>query len=92
MTTHAEFNDYPLADLPAMPEGFADSSWHNDTCPSYIDEQRGLRIFIDYVDVTKRELSDGPRFTLLEEETNEVIYTGDDWNKVLERIAQRDEI
>ena len=38
-----------------MHEGFADSSWHNDTCPSYLDEAFGLQVFVDYADLTKRE-------------------------------------
>ena len=29
-----EFPDFPVADYPTLPEGFADSSWHNDACPS----------------------------------------------------------
>ena len=73
MTNHSEFPDYALSDLPAMPEGFADSSWHNDTCPSFIDEAHRLRIFIDYVDKAKRELPDGMRFTVAREQFDGAI-------------------
>lgn len=49
-----EFPDYPAADLPPMPEGFSDSSWHNDTCPSITNGS--LIVFIDYLDPAEREL------------------------------------
>jgi hypothetical protein len=85
--THAEFSDYPLADLPPIPDGFADSSWHNDTCPSYINEAIGVQVFIDYVDVSKRELPEGKRFTVSDADTYETLLQTDDWNAVLHRIA-----
>jgi hypothetical protein len=53
-----EFPDFPAIDMPAIPEGFADSSWHNDSCPSLISEALGLRIWIDYVQVELREHAD----------------------------------
>ena len=85
MKTHPEFCDYPIADLPPMPTGFADSSWHNDTCPSYIDEDRGLRIFIDYADKAQREYEHGKRFLLARETEKELvtIINSDDWNDIL---------
>jgi hypothetical protein len=65
MTYKNEFPDMPDADMPVMPYGFYDSSWHNDACPSYANEMLGLRIWIDYVDPAKREIEQtGKRFIL----------------------------
>ncbi len=80
-----EFPDYPAADLPVMPEGFADTSWGNDTCPSMI---RGdLIIFCDYVDPDKREWIDGPRFVVRDHSGNDlradVLFMSDEWADVL---------
>jgi hypothetical protein len=30
-----EFPHFPAADMPAIPEGFADTSWHNIASPSF---------------------------------------------------------
>jgi hypothetical protein len=89
MKTHAEFSDYPLADLPAMPEGFLDSSWHNDTCPSYTNDALGLRIFIDYKDPALSESALGKRFNVMREladGSSEYIFESDNWDNVLEFI------
>jgi hypothetical protein len=86
---HSEFPDYPLSDLPAMPEGFADSSWHNDTCPSYLDEAFGLQVFVDYADLTKREYDGGVRFFVIRAEDSDAIFMSDNWAEVLNFVAGR---
>ena len=35
--------------------GFWDSSWHNDTCPSWTHDDSGLRVFIDYKEQEQSE-------------------------------------
>lgn len=86
-----EFPDFPAADMPAIPEGFHDSSWHNDACPSI--EGNRLKVFIDYADVAQRELGeDSDRFIVLRLDS-EGCLTGDnpllatdDWQAVLALI------
>lgn len=46
------FPDYD-AQLPTI-DGFADSSYGNDTCPSIHNETLGLTIHCDYADEAKR--------------------------------------
>lgn len=95
MSIEKEFPDFPVADLPAIPAGFVDSSWHNDSCPSFTDEARRLMVYVDYADKEKREEPSAPRFSLrrLDAEgcvTDEpsVIDT-DDWNAVLLAIEPK---
>jgi hypothetical protein len=49
MTYQTEFSDFDdhasAAQLLAL--GFADISWHNDTCPSF--ERNGVIMFVDYI-------------------------------------------
>ena len=92
-TCHSEFPDYPLADLPAMPEGFADSSWHNDTCPSYLDEASGLQVFMDYADVNKREYDGGLRFSVIRTDDSDAIFVSDSLAEVLNFVqAERNRV
>lgn len=89
-----EFPDYPEADMPAIPAGFEDTSWHNDVCPTIGSDSLRLSIFIDYADVAQRELgADTDRFIVLQLDADG-CYTGeqplvatDDWNEVLAFIA-----
>ena len=90
---HSEFPDYPLSDLPAKPEGFANSSWHNDTCPSYLDEAFGLQVFMDYADLTKREYDGGLRFSVIRTDDSDAIFMSDSWAEVLNFVqAERNRL
>jgi hypothetical protein len=87
-----EFKDFPAADMPAIPQGFEDTSWHNDRCPSLTSEELGLRIWIDYLDAQRRECRDlGNRFVLMpsdnEDSITDTVCTHD-WAVILEAIEE----
>ena len=86
-----EFSDFPEADMPAIPEGFADNSWHNDSCPNFASEALGLHIWIDFADPEQREISDGCRFTLEPSDNLDTItdpVCTDDWAAILEAVEE----
>ena len=88
MTFADEFPDFPAADFPAaIPDGFVDSSWHNDACPSLASDELNLQIFIDYTDLQKREFPDsGERFTVSTLDADGAPLRSvhaDDWDEVL---------
>ena len=58
-----EFPDFDYA-LPVI-EGFRNVSWHNDACPSLMNDDETLTLWCDYADVTKREMQGGRLFTLV---------------------------
>lgn len=86
-----EFPDYPVADMPTLPDTFSDTSWHNDTCPSFTSDALGLIVWIDYSNPDDREFPDGPRFGLMEQQNGCELGCGlletDDWDEVLTFIA-----
>lgn len=95
-----EFPDFD--DMPALPACLVDSSWHNDTCPSFLVAGEALGshviLFVDYLDKAQREFPDTERFSMRylgDNPDNCVeIYAGDDWAEVLriveiERLAHR---
>jgi hypothetical protein len=91
-----EFPDFPAADMPAMPEGFEDSSWGNDACPSISSEKLGLLVYVDYVDTSKREEGCEFRFAVfpLDEDGSidhdrGLLQTTDDWAEVLALIDSK---
>jgi hypothetical protein len=67
----SEFPQFAGESLPTMPLGFEDSSWHNDTCPSfsrYLGDACGsvfLIIFIEHSDPSQREFPETQRFSLM---------------------------
>lgn len=89
-----EFPDYPLADLPEMPAGCVDTSWHNDACPSISTANDTVRVFLDYVDPEKREVSIMTSrfcvFVAKDEFEEEIAYHGDDWQAVLAIISKQE--
>ena len=93
MSYRKEFPDFPESDMPAIPEGFKDVSWHNDAMPSFTNPDLRLSIWIDYADPEKREFPEMERFSLhtvnedgfIENEAPHV-HT-DDWNTILHKIS-----
>lgn len=67
MSYVTEFRDYD-GDF-YVPEGWEDNSWHNDTCPHaelYVEKGDMAFCFYvwqDYIDVSKREYDNMPRYT-----------------------------
>jgi len=92
MSYREEFPDFDPADMPAIPDGFDDVSWHNDTCPSFLNDRAGLIIFVDFADPDRREFPECPRFTLGVWDggsTGESIADGDDWQVIIDALAGR---
>ena len=63
MTYKTEFPDFDY-ELPVIP-GFVDQSWHNDVCPSLVNEELDVILWCDYADASKREMPDLKRFHLI---------------------------
>jgi hypothetical protein len=88
----AEFPDFDLSTLPAVPAEWRETSWHNDTCPSFMAYEQGetqIRVFVDYADTAKREHADGQRFVVCvdTEKGSELEEGFDDWQEVLDVVA-----
>jgi len=66
MIQFPDFDDHATpAQLLAL--GFADASWHNDTCPSF--DRDGLIVFVDYLDTELSEFK-GKRFNVIQDAPN----------------------
>lgn len=87
MTFRDEFPDFDPATMPAIPSGWQDVSWHNDSCPSFEVPGTGAQVFVDFADPTLREIKKGPRFFVLGEGATTTLFTGDDWSAVLAFIG-----
>lgn len=89
----AEFPDFAPADMPAIPGGFLDTSWHNDVCPSFTSDAIGLTLWIDYANPEDREHPSWSRFRLESQdhgvETGEYALDTDDIADVYAAIAER---
>jgi hypothetical protein len=90
MTYKTEFPDFVL-DV-EIPQGFADASWRNEICPSWINNTAGLVLFIDFKEPLDREFPDSPRFSLsrtdLVDGTKAMadLALTDDWSEVVRAI------
>lgn len=96
MTYQIEFPNYPVDDMPALPEGWTDTSWHNDACPSFQNQALRLQVWIEFKNPADREYGDEiKRFGLynIDEDggisDDTAIIETDDWQAVLEAVAQR---
>jgi hypothetical protein len=92
MTIETEFPDYPAADVPTMPQGFVDASWHNDACPSFHNAAKRLTIWLDYVEIERREFEKEGRFQLVRTDddgaTMQSLVITDSWAEIVARIAE----
>ena len=67
----SEFPSYD--DTLTFPEGWVDTSWHNDACPSFqkVFGDVTFRIYCDYKDIEARENPSWTRFGIyVEDEVN----------------------
>lgn len=87
----AEFPDFDTTTMPDIPEGWADISWHNDTCPSF-RTFTGFQVFVDFLDPELREYPEGFRFTVHADaevvDGNEVLFETNEWPHVLEYVDE----
>ena len=61
-----EFPDFDY-DIPQLPDGFVDVSWHNDVCPSFsrdLNDTQEMVLWINYANEDRRECG-GLQFTLV---------------------------
>ena len=81
------FPDYD-DELPAI-DGFVDSSYGNDTCPSIHNETLGLTIHCDYKDEAKREVGGLTRYSV-SDAGGDPLLDSDDFAEVLAFVADFD--
>lgn len=81
-----EFPDFDPATLPAIPEGWIDASWHNDTCPCFEVITDKVYVFIDYEKVEDREHGYSDRFSVKGKGGD---FSTNDWQAVLAEVAKR---
>lgn len=86
-----EFPDYDQTTLPAIPAGWTDASWHNDTCPKFETSNTDVIVFIDYADPEERECKPIPRFSVQEwtDLDCDELLASDDWAEVLRLLAAK---
>jgi hypothetical protein len=98
MPYQQEFPEYDPATMPALPEGWLDTSWRNDACPSYQNEALRLQVWIDFEKPEDRAYGDEiKRFGLynitedgcIEDDT--AIIATDDWEEVLAAVKRHAE-
>lgn len=71
-----------------IPEGFVDTSWHNDVSPSFEHAGLDLKLWIDAEDPADREMPT-PRYALwqgIEADEPVVLAQSDDWSDMLDAI------
>lgn len=82
-------NEFPEIGIDEeIPEGFVDSSWHNDVSPSFEHEALDLKLWIDAEDPADREMPT-PRYTLwqgITEDEPKVLAQSDDWADMIDAI------
>ena len=69
-------------DIPQIPEGFVDVSWHNNVSPSFerkLDNNNSITLWVDYADESRRECG-GSQFLVIVHETEQmenILYESD---------------
>lgn len=77
---------------PDLPQGWVDTSWHNDVCPSYAVGDV-LAVFMDHPVAPEREFPESPRYTVhdswqLEHTALDIAVPlmTEDWQEVLDYV------
>ena len=82
-----EFPDYDITTLPTLPEGYFDTSKYIDAAPSFENEERGLKVYVDYANYADRESGRTQRFCVsrYDEEAGDfedVALSSNNWAEV----------
>lgn len=82
-----EFPNFDIATLPPLPEGYIDTSSYIDAAPSFENEKRGLKVYVDYANYADRESGRSQRFCVsrYDEEAGDfedVALSTNDWAEV----------
>lgn len=83
-TWQAQFPDYPVQDMPAIPAHWTDESWEMEPCPQFCHQD--LQIFCDYLDPAKREWSENKRFAMFTISGGDPIFETNTWSEVLDAM------
>lgn len=94
MTYREEFPNF--GEVPEVAEllarGFVDTSWHNDSAPTFVSRDMTLRVWIEHAEPSLREFGENaPRFAIERGDFNpethvdtldapDLAYEGDDWS------------
>jgi hypothetical protein len=80
-TYKTEFPDFDY-DIPQLPDGFVDVSWHNNVSPSFekpLKDNLSLTLWVDYLDESKRECG-GDQFLVIvhiKDQLEDQLYCSD---------------
>jgi hypothetical protein len=90
MTYKTEFPHYD--DTLTLPDGWVDTSWHNDVCPSFekVFGDTTFRLWCDFKDPEQREVG-GLRFTVctyIEDELNASLGQSESMEEALKIIDE----
>ncbi len=69
-----------------IPVGFEESYDPQESCPKWTDSARGLHLWIDYIDPTKREIEGEEQFALSYVDDYHTIIASNSYKEVLQAI------
>ena len=83
-------------EIPQIPEGFEDDSWHNNVCPSFIRVlgDRLITFWVDYKDPKRRERTWGLQFFATSEPNNDdineldLVFETESWDEAINAINE----
>jgi hypothetical protein len=81
-------------EIPQIPEGFTDDSWHNNICPSFIRvlDDKLITFWVDYKNPKKRERTWGKQFFVTIEPNNDdindvdLVFETESWDVAINKI------
>jgi hypothetical protein len=89
-----EFSDFDF-EIPQLPDGFEDDSWHNDVCPKFerkYNETQKVVFWVNYKKKSRRECG-GCQFIVVIMESEDYFYSEpievietNSWNKAINAI------
>ena len=91
-----EFPDFDF-EIPKIPDGFVDDSWHNDICPKFerkYNETHKMVLGVNYLDENRRECG-GKQFTVIIMESDDYFYVEpeyemetDSWDEAINKANE----